>query len=48
MVAALGWYMTVAMGAIEMGYKINLPVGDLSHYWAGREDVEQGPRRKAH
>lgn len=31
-VAILGWYMTFVMMAAEMRW-LNLPVGDLSHYW---------------
>ncbi|KAF2233319.1 hypothetical protein EV356DRAFT_213973 [Viridothelium virens] len=32
-VAALGWYMTFVIMAAEMRLGINLPVGDLSHFW---------------
>jgi hypothetical protein len=38
-VGALGWYMTFVMMAAEMRLAINLPVGDLSHFWP-RTDVE--------
>lgn len=38
-VAMLGWYMLVVIMAAEMRWSVNLPVGDLSHYWA-RTDVE--------
>jgi uncharacterized protein len=32
-VAILGWWIVVAMMAAEMQLGINIPVGDLSHYW---------------
>ncbi|KAK1088911.1 hypothetical protein LTR48_001096 [Friedmanniomyces endolithicus] len=32
-VAALGWYMTFVIMAAEMRLPVNLPVGDLSHFW---------------
>ncbi|KAI1332431.1 GPR1/FUN34/yaaH family-domain-containing protein [Xylariaceae sp. FL0255] len=38
-VAALGWYMTFIIMAGEMRIPLNLPVGDLSHFWP-RTDVE--------
>ena len=38
-VAILGWYMIVVLMAAEMRWSVNLPVGDLSHFWA-RTDVE--------
>ncbi|KAF2025439.1 hypothetical protein EK21DRAFT_76421 [Setomelanomma holmii] len=38
-VAMLGWYMLFAIMAAEMRWSVNLPVGDLSHYWR-RTDVE--------
>ena len=31
--ALLGWYMTFVMMAAEMRITVNLPVGDLSHFW---------------
>lgn len=33
MVACLGWYMTFVIMAAEMRLGVNLPVGDLSHFW---------------
>ena len=43
-VGLLGWYMTFVMMSAEMGLSINLPVGDLSHFWIKKEkhDVEHG------
>jgi len=38
-VGLLGWYMTFVMMAAEMRLAINLPVGDLSHFWP-RTDIE--------
>ncbi|KAF2240636.1 plasma membrane ammonium transporter [Trematosphaeria pertusa] len=38
-VAVLGWYMIFVQMAAEMRWSVNLPVGDLSHYWR-RTDVE--------
>lgn len=38
-VAMLGWYMIFVMMAAEMRWTVNLPVGDLSHFWRGT-DVE--------
>ncbi|KAF2108381.1 plasma membrane ammonium transporter [Lophiotrema nucula] len=38
-VAVLGWYMIFVMMAAEMRWTVNLPVGDLSHFWRGT-DVE--------
>lgn len=38
-VAMLGWYMLVVIMAAEMRWSVNLPVGDLSHFWA-KTDVE--------
>jgi len=38
-VSLLGWYMLVVIMAAEMRWTVNLPVGDLSHYWK-RTDVE--------
>lgn len=32
-VALLGWYMTFVIMAAEMRLGVNLPVGDLSHFW---------------
>lgn len=33
MVAMLGWYMCFIIMAGEMRIPLNLPVGDLSHFW---------------
>lgn len=38
-VALLGWYMCFIIMAGEMRITLNLPVGDLSHFWP-RTDVE--------
>lgn len=38
-VGLLGLYMTFVIMAAEMRLAINLPVGDLSHYWK-KTDVE--------
>ncbi|KAH7390733.1 GPR1/FUN34/yaaH family-domain-containing protein [Pyrenochaeta sp. MPI-SDFR-AT-0127] len=38
-VAMLGWYMLFVIMVAEMRWSVNLPVGDLSHYWR-RTDVE--------
>ncbi|KAK3331283.1 GPR1/FUN34/yaaH family-domain-containing protein [Apodospora peruviana] len=38
-VAMLGWYMCFIIMAGEMRITLNLPVGDLSHFWP-RTDVE--------
>ncbi|KAK0717332.1 GPR1/FUN34/yaaH family-domain-containing protein [Lasiosphaeria miniovina] len=38
-VATLGWYMCFIIMAGEMRITLNLPVGDLSHFWP-RTDVE--------
>jgi hypothetical protein len=38
-VAILGWYMLFVIMAAEMRWSVNLPVGDLSHYWR-KTDVE--------
>ncbi|KAE8448903.1 hypothetical protein EG329_008699 [Mollisiaceae sp. DMI_Dod_QoI] len=44
--ALLGYYITVVMMAAEMRMTINLPVGDLSHFWPVHEadiaDMEKG------
>lgn len=45
-VSVLGWWLVVAMMSAEMNMGINIPVGDLSHYWADTrastvEDVEK-------
>jgi hypothetical protein len=37
--------MTVVMMAAEMRLPINLPVGDLSHFWP-RTDIEIGQAAK--
>ncbi len=46
MLALLGYYITVVMMAAEMRMTINLPVGDLSHFWPVHEadiaDMEKG------
>ncbi len=44
-VGLLGWYMTFVMMSAEMRLAINLPVGDLSHFWP-RTDVEMGTAAK--
>ncbi|KAK3950524.1 hypothetical protein QBC32DRAFT_371880 [Pseudoneurospora amorphoporcata] len=38
-VALLGWYMCFIIMAGEMRITLNLPVGDLSHFWP-RTDIE--------
>lgn len=38
-VAMLGWYMLLVIMTAEMRWSVNLPVGDLSHYWR-KTDVE--------
>ena len=38
-VGVLGWYMTFVMMSAEMRLAINLPAGDLSHFWP-KTDVE--------
>ncbi|CZR69343.1 related to plasma membrane ammonium transporter (Ato3) [Phialocephala subalpina] len=44
--ALLGYYITVVMMAAEMRITVNLPVGDLSHFWPNPEkelaDMEKG------
>jgi len=40
-VAALGWYMCFIIMAGEMRITLNLPVGDLSHFWP-RTDMDIG------
>jgi len=44
--ALLGYYITVVMMAAEMRMTVNLPVGDLSHFWPRSEvelaDMEKG------
>jgi len=35
----LGWYMLFVIMAAEMRWSVNLPVGDLSHFWR-KTDVE--------
>jgi hypothetical protein len=42
--ALLGWYITVVMMAAEMRMTVNLPVGDLSHFWPA--DVELAEMEK--
>lgn len=38
-VAILGWYMLVVIMMAEMRWTVNLPVGDLTHYWH-KTDIE--------
>ena len=38
-VAVLGWYMCFIIMAAEMRISLQLPVGDLSHFWP-KTDVE--------
>ena len=38
-VGMLGWYMLFVIMAAEMRWSVNLPVGDLSHFWR-KTDVE--------
>ena len=47
-VGLLGWHMTFVMMSAEMGLAVNLPVGDLSHFWIKKEkhDVEHGKLQK--
>ena len=40
-VGFLAWYLLFVMMAAEMRLPINLPVGDLSHFWP-KTDVEMG------
>ena len=44
-VGLLGWYMTFVIMAAEMRLAVNLPVGDLSHYWH-KTDVEMAVAEK--
>ena len=44
-VGLLGWYMTFVMMAAEMRLAINLPVGDLSHFWP-KTDVDLAAAEK--
>jgi len=44
-VGSLGWYMTFVMMAAEMRLAINLPVGDLSHFF-NKTDVEMAVAAK--
>lgn len=44
-IGLLGWYMIFVMMAAEMRLPINLPVGDLSHFWP-RTDIEIGAAEK--
>ncbi|KAK0099401.1 hypothetical protein ONS96_008428 [Cadophora gregata f. sp. sojae] len=37
--AVLGYYITVVMIAAEMRITVQLPVGDLSHYWPKSDDL---------
>lgn len=37
--ALLGYYITVVMIAAEMRMTVNLPVGDLSHFWPQNTDL---------
>ena len=45
MAAILAWYITFVMMAVEMRLAINLPVGDLSHFWP-KTDIEIGRAEK--
>ena len=38
-VAILGWYMLIVIMMAEMRWTVNLPVGDLTHYWQ-KTDIE--------
>jgi succinate-acetate transporter protein len=40
-----GWYITFVIMSAEMGVFKNLPVGDLSHFWA-KTDIEKGIREE--
>ncbi|KAF8849850.1 hypothetical protein BDZ45DRAFT_219427 [Acephala macrosclerotiorum] len=44
--AILGYYITIVMMAAEMRMTVNLPVGDLSHFWPNPDkelaDMEKG------
>jgi uncharacterized protein len=44
-VGLLGWYMTFVMMSAEMGLAVNLPVGDLSHYWVKHDQHERDLER---
>ncbi|KUJ06595.1 uncharacterized protein LY89DRAFT_702907 [Mollisia scopiformis] len=44
--AVLGYYITVVMMAAEMRMTVNLPVGDLSHFWPN-PDAELADLEKA-
>jgi uncharacterized protein len=44
-VALLGWYMLFVQMAAEMRMTVNLPVGDLSHFF-NRTDVEMAAVEK--
>jgi hypothetical protein len=44
--AVLGYYITVVMIAAEMRMTVNLPVGDLSHFWPN-PDAELADLEKA-
>ncbi|KAF2173512.1 hypothetical protein M409DRAFT_61888 [Zasmidium cellare ATCC 36951] len=39
-VSILGWWIVVAMMAAEMRIGINVPIGDLSHFWADTKAAE--------
>lgn len=39
-VSILGWWIVVAMMAAEMRIGINIPIGDLSHFWADTKAAE--------
>ncbi|KXT04034.1 hypothetical protein AC578_4949 [Pseudocercospora eumusae] len=38
-VSVLGWWIVVAMMAAEMQLGVNIPVGDLSHFWGKKKQV---------
>ncbi|KAK5656602.1 hypothetical protein OQA88_4581 [Cercophora sp. LCS_1] len=46
-VAVLGWYMCFIIMAGEMRITLNLPVGDLSHFWP-KTDVELATQEREH
>ena len=49
-VSLLGWYVTVVMIAAELRISVNLPVGDLSHFWPNTDkslaQMERESKRK--
>ncbi|CAK3902640.1 Clavaminate synthase [Lecanosticta acicola] len=40
-VSVLGWWIVVAMMAAEMRIGINIPIGDLSHFWNDTKSAEK-------